>query len=93
MFKPLNLKYLYDTKIKINGVEIKNSDNDIILEYLKLNNIPIIETTYFFARTEYLNGEFNAEDVKRMCEEKYKYNKNISNKPKTKILIPNNYKN
>lgn len=83
-FAPLDLKGIYTTKTIINGIEITNADNDIILDYLKVNNIPLIHKAYVFARTKYLNGEITAELVQ---EQKAQLE---LNKEPAKILIPNN---
>lgn len=83
-FAPLDLKGIYTTKTIINGIEITNTDNDIILNYLKVNNIPLIHKAYVFARTKYLNGEITAELVQ---EQKAQLE---LNKEPAKILIPNN---
>lgn len=78
-FEPLDIKSLYSAKFTVNGIEITNEDNDIIIDYLKVNNIPLISKNYVLARTKYLNGEI----TKQMVEEK----KSRLNK-QTKILIP-----
>ena len=83
-FAPLDFKEIYTTKTIINGIEITNTDNDIILNYLKVNNIPLIHKAYVFARTKYLNGEITAELVQ---EQKAQLE---LNKEPAKILIPNN---
>ena len=68
-FAPLDLKGIYTTKTTINGVEITNTDNDIIIDYLTVNNIPLIHKTYVLARTKYLNGEITAEMVQKQKEQ------------------------
>lgn len=81
-FAPLDLKGIYTTKTTINGVEITNTDNDIIIDYLTVNNIPLIHKTYVLARTKYLNGEITAEMVQKQKEQLE------LNKIPTKVLIP-----
>lgn len=82
VFNPLNTKSLYQTKTTVNGIEITHQDIDTIIDYLKINNIPIISKAYILARTKYLNGEFTAESVKEQKQEFYQ------NKGKVKVLIP-----
>lgn len=82
VFSPLDTKSLYQIKTTINGIEITNKDNDIIIDYLKINNIPVISKAYTIARTKYLNGEFTATTVKEQKEQLYQ------NKEKVKVLIP-----
>ena len=62
--------------------EITNTDNDIIIDYLTVNNIPLIHKTYVLARTKYLNGEITAEMVQKQKEQLE------LNKIPTKVLIP-----
>ena len=81
-FAPLDMKSIYQTKTTINGIEITNADNDIIIDYLRVNNIPLIHKTYVLARTKYLNGEITAEMVQ---EQKVQLE---LNKGPAKILIP-----
>lgn len=82
VFAPLDLKSIYQIKTTVNGVEITNADNDTIIEYLRINNIPLIHKTYILARAKYLNGEITAEMVK---EQKAQLE---LNKGPAKILIP-----
>lgn len=81
-FDILNLKDIYNTKVWINNVELTNDDNNTIIDYLKVNEIPLVYKTYTFARTKYLNGEINIEELK----EKKKQQK-LNEKQKI-ILIP-----
>lgn len=69
VFAPLDIKGLYTTKTTVNGIEITNEDNDVIIDYLKVNNIPVISKTYILARTKYLNGEFTSESVRVQKEQ------------------------
>lgn len=81
-FSPLDMKSIYQTKTTINGVEITNADNDIIIDYLRVNNIPLIHKTYVLARAKYLSGEITAEMVQ---EQKAQLE---LNKGPAKISIP-----
>lgn len=81
-FAPLDFKEIYTTKTIINGVEITNADNNIIIDYLRVNNIPLINKTYVLARTKYLNGEITTEMVQKQKEQLE------LNKIPTKVLIP-----
>lgn len=81
-FAPLDFKEIYTTKTIINGVEITNADNNIIIDYLRVNNIPLIHKTYVLARTKYLNGEITTEMVQKQKEQLE------LNKIPTKVLIP-----
>ena len=66
----------------MNGVEITNADNNIIIDYLRVNNIPLIHKTYILAREKYLNGEITAEMVQTQKKQLE------LNKGQAKILIP-----
>lgn len=81
-FAPLDMKGIYQVKTTINGVEITNADNDIIIDYLRVNNIPLIHKTYVLARAKYLNGEITAGMVQEQKAQ------SELNKGQTKILIP-----
>ena len=79
-FAPLNLKSIYQVKTIVNGIEITAEDNDLIIEYLKQNDIPVIAKTYILIREKYLNGQIDIEKIKKKQEKL----KNI----KSKVLIP-----
>ena len=81
-FAPLDLKTIYKIKTTVNGVEITNADNNIIIDYLRVNNIPLIHKTYILAREKYLNGEITAEMVQTQKKQLE------LNKGQAKILIP-----
>lgn len=81
-FVPLNIEGLYQTKTIINGVELTNEDNDTIIDYLRVNNLPVVNRTYILARDKYLNGEFTAEMVEKQKEQLELY------KEPEAILIP-----
>ena len=82
-FEPLNLKALYHTRTTINGIEITDEDKTLVLDYLKINGIPIINKSYVLARAKFLNGEITRESVDRQKEQ-------VSNfkKVKPRILVP-----
>lgn len=82
VFSPLDTKSLYYTKTMVNSIEITNQDIDTIIDYLKINNIPVISKAYTLARTKYLNGEFTAETINEQKQEFYQ------NRGKSKVLIP-----
>lgn len=82
VFKPLEVKTLYEMKIIINGIELTKQDIDTIVDYLKLNGFPVINKTFVLARTKYLNGEFTKETIR---EQKQKSSQNSN---KVKVLIP-----
>jgi len=82
VFSPLDTKALYQTKTTVNGIEITNQDVDTIIDYLKINNIPVISKAYILARTKYLNGEFTTESIREQKQELYQ------NRGKVKVLIP-----
>lgn len=77
-FNPLDLKSIYQITSIIDGVLITNDDKNIIIDYLRQNNIPIISKTFVLARKKFLDGEFDIEAVK--C-----FRKMNENKP---LLIP-----
>lgn len=81
-FAPLDFKEIYTTKTIINGVEITNADNNIIIDYLRVNNIPLIHKAYVLARAKYLNNEITTEMVQKQKEQLE------LNKTPTKVLIP-----
>ena len=80
---PINKKQIYENRHFINGVQITNDINDIVIDYLIINQIPVVNKTYDIAVKMYLNGEIN----KELVEEKKKEME--ENKSKSVILIPN----
>ena len=80
---PINKKQIYENRHFINGVQITNDINDIVIDYLTVNQIPVVNKTYDIAVKMYLNGEIN----KELVEEKKKEME--ENKSKSVILIPN----
>lgn len=64
ILKPLDIKALYTIKTTVNGVEITAKDVNIILDYLRVNDIPLIGVTYVYARAMYLKGEIDEEMVR-----------------------------
>ena len=68
--KQLGIQYAADQRQKL------------IIDYLRVNNIPLIHKTYVLARTKYLNGEITTEMVQKQKEQLE------LNKIPTKVLIP-----
>ena len=62
--------------------------NNVIIEYLKLNKIPLISKAYILARTKYINGEITPETIQQLREDIK--SKADSSKGKPRILIPSN---
>lgn len=87
-FSPLNFKSIYGTRTIINGIEITHEANNVIIEYLKLNNIPLINKAYVLARTKYINGEITPDTIEQLREDIK--SKTDSSKEKPRILIPSN---
>ena len=85
-FKKININKLNDpnTKTIINNVKITKEINEIIINYMKINNIPLVNKAYYIVRKKYLNGEINLEEL----------NKKSNNKSKIKniVLIPSSKK-
>lgn len=69
VFKPLNLKELYSTKVTVNDREITKEDIDNILDYLRLKKIPIIAKSYTYVRNKYLAGEITPEMIEELRKE------------------------
>ena len=84
-FLPLNLKNIYETRTIIDGTLITKEVNNIIIEYLKLKEVPLVNRTYLIARSKYLKGEITQETIEQLRE-------NLKNKEKDepRILIPSN---
>ena len=87
-FSPIDFKSIYNTKTIVNGIEITPEANNIIIEYLKLNKIPLISKAYILARTKYINGEITPETIQQLREDIK--SKADSSKGKPRILIPSN---
>ena len=64
---PLDIKDIYTTKNIINGKELTNEDKNNIINYLKVNNIPLVNRAYSFAKMKYLNGEIDLETTKQVA--------------------------
>lgn len=62
--QPLNLKEVYATRYFVNGKEIKQDETELMLCYMKENNIPMINRGLSLTRDKYLNGEITKKDVK-----------------------------
>ena len=87
LFAPFNTRILYNVKTVVNGVEISNEDNDIILDFLRVNDIPIIKASYLSARQKYINDEIDLEKLekqKELKEEQVKRQRKI----KKVLVIP-----
>ena len=72
-FKPLDKEYFYNAKIIYNGIEISNEDNDIIFDYMTVNDLPYIYTVYKIIRDKYTKGEIIKEDVEKQKIEQMKH--------------------
>ena len=79
---PINKKQIYECRNFLNGVQITNDISDIVIDYLTVNQIPVVNKTYDIAVRKYLNGEINKEMVKQKKKEMEE------NKPQSIILIP-----
>ncbi|MBO5376110.1 MAG: hypothetical protein J6A52_04595 [Bacilli bacterium] len=66
--QPFNLKELYATRYFVNGREIKQEETELMLSYMKENNIPMINRGLSIVRDKYLNGQITKKDIK---EKKY----------------------
>ena len=80
-FTKLNLKNIYskNTKTIVRNVEITEEINNIIIDYLIANDLPLITKAYIIVRDKYLNGEIDIEKLNRQ-------RKIIKNK--SMVLIP-----
>lgn len=83
---PLNQKRMCGSTKKINGVLITKEVNDTIIDYLKVNQIPIVNKTYNVALDMYLNGKINKDEIDLKKQEM------DTNKKQSLILIPNTKK-
>ena len=54
---------IFKTRCTINGIELTDEDKNNILDYLRVNGIPIINKTYMFAREKYMKGEITPEMI------------------------------
>ena len=70
LFSPFNIRLVYNVKTILNGIEITNDDNDIIFDYLRVNDIPIIKASYLIARDKYLNGEIDTSELEIQKKQK-----------------------
>ena len=62
---PLDINDIYKTKNIINGRELTYEDKTNIINYLKVNNIPLVNKAYSFAKVKYLNGEIALELIRK----------------------------
>ena len=67
------------TKTIVNGREVSSDDVDIIVKYLKCNNVPIVNSTYLVARDKYLNGEIDIDTLNEL---------DYMESNKARVLIP-----
>ena len=74
--KPINIDKINSYNPIINGIEITKEINEKIINYLKANNIPLVNKAYSIVRNKYINGEIVLE-----------FNNN-NNKRKSIIIIP-----
>ena len=81
---PLDLDSIYSNVKVIRGVKITRYDNDVILDYLKVNDIPITYLTYLLARKKYIDKDFTDRKVQ------IKKLKKFLDKGPDKTLIPSN---
>ena len=65
-FRRLYISYFYNIKTKVGNIEITNEDNDLIFDYLYLNNIPCIFATYKLVRQKLVDGEITAETINEL---------------------------
>ena len=71
VFEPLNLNTVYNTKTIIKGRELTREDKDTIIEYLKVNSIPVISKTYYVAKFKYVDGKITKELVEQEKAKKF----------------------
>lgn len=62
-FRRVYISYFYNTKTILDDIEITNEDNDYIFDYLYLNNIPCIFSTYKIVRKKLITGEITREMI------------------------------
>lgn len=85
-FSPINEEKLNEENIKINGIEITPEINEVVFDYLKINQIPLVNRTYSIILRKYLSGEITNEMVEQQKSEKVDNNKEMV------LLIPHTYK-
>ena len=68
-FAPLTVEDIYKTKYILKGIELSKEDKDIIIDYIKVNKLPLINKVFSLVRNKYLNGEINAEMVEKQKEQ------------------------
>ena len=87
LIKPLDSKKKNECKTIIRGVVITEEVNQAIVDYLRINHIPVYKASYLIAREKYLNHEFSIESVnEKMAEMQDEL------EPKVKVLIPHTNK-
>ena len=77
-FTPLNINKIYEKKITKNKIELTKEDKDNILDYLRINNIPLINKTFTAACAKFFSGEITNEMI---------YALKANYKPKEKVII------
>lgn len=63
-FQPLREKDVYGIKLTVNGREVTKEDKDIIMNYIKENDLPMVVKSYEVVRNKYLDGEITKDSVK-----------------------------
>lgn len=58
-FNPLNIKSAMDAKVIVAGKELTNEDKENIIQYIKDNDLPLVQGLYMEIYRGYLKGEFN----------------------------------
>jgi len=87
LIKPIDSKGIKECKTIIHGVEITDEMNQAIVDYLRVNHLPLFQASYLIAREKLLNGEFTIESVK---QKKLELKEELE--PKVKLLIPHTNK-
>ena len=72
-----------ECKTIIRGVEITEEMNQAIIDYLRINHIPVYKASFLIAREKFLNHEFSIESVNAK-----KLEMQDELEPKIKVLIP-----
>lgn len=62
-FEPVNLNYIYSTKVSVNGRVITDEDNTQILSYMEENDIPMISRAYTEVRNQFLTDGLSNEET------------------------------
>lgn len=70
LFKPFDTNTLSGVKISVNGINIGQEENEIITDYLKVNDIPVVKASYLIARNKYVNGEIDIDEINNLKDKK-----------------------